>query len=312
MAYFLFKSWTPPIFSDDAVAELTSITVNEDRQLLLIRGRDRRNPILLFLHGEPGIPAMYLAHAFQRDWEKHFVVVHWDQWASGKSFGKGLDPSLIRTSQLISDAEAIVEYLRECFPGQPIFLLGHSHGRHLGAILASRHPEWFSAFIGVGQVADEGSAREIQDAYLSPLLSEYGYGPDAELTQALRAELLFRTGSELHGETSFVPLLITGLLAPEYSFFDAMTVAQGSSFSSAHMKKAMIDGPLMSAVQSFDLPVYIIMGAHDMVTLVGLARRYFDSIEAPDKAFHVVENAAHFPFFEQPARVLEILERVAR
>ena len=311
VAYFLFKSWTPPIFSGNAVAELTSIDVNEDRQFLLIRGRDRGNPLLLFLHGGPGMPAMYLAHAFQREWEDHFVVVHWDQRASGKSYQKESDPDRIRTSQLIADAEAVVEYLRGRFPEQPIYLLGHSHGSYLGALLASRHPDWFAAYVGVGQVADEARTRDLQDAYLRPLLPDYGHAPDAELTEGLREELLFRTGSELHGETSFAPLLITGLLAPEYSFFDAMKVAQGSSFSSTHMKRDLIDGPLMSSARTFELPVYFIMGARDMVTPVALARQYFDSIEAPGKAFYLIEQAAHFPFFEQPGRVLEILERIA-
>jgi pimeloyl-ACP methyl ester carboxylesterase len=77
------------------------------------------------------------------------------------------------------------------------------------------------------------------------------------------------------------------------------------------MKKDAIDGPLMTAVQNFELPVYFIMGARDMVTPVELAQEYFDTIETPRKEFHVVENAAHFPFFEQPGEVLEILERIA-
>ena len=310
-AYFLFKSYTPPIFSSDAVAELTAVEINGDRQFLLIRGKDSKAPVVLFLHGGPGMPAMYLAHAFQRSWEDDFVIVHWDQRASGKSFKEGSDADLMRTSQLIDDAEEVVEYLRGRFPDQRLYLFGHSHGSYLGAILASRHPDWLSAYIGVGQVADEAEAMKLQDAFLKPRLSEFGYDPETVLDEALREELLFKTRSEIYGETSFIPLLLTGLLAPEYSLFDALNVGKGSSFSSAHMKRDVISGSPMTDLRDFDTPVYFIMGAQDMVTPTSLARTYFDQIEAPAKEFHIVERSAHFPFFEQPEAVLSILKRIA-
>jgi hypothetical protein len=56
------KSFTPPIFARDSIAELMAIDVNGDEQHLLIRGTDRSLPVLPFVHGGPGMPAMYLAH----------------------------------------------------------------------------------------------------------------------------------------------------------------------------------------------------------------------------------------------------------
>jgi len=41
---------------------------------------------------------MYLAHDFQRELEKEFVVVHWDQRASGKSFKCVADQVQLSTS----------------------------------------------------------------------------------------------------------------------------------------------------------------------------------------------------------------------
>lgn len=77
---------TPGIEGPLAVAVLEELDLSGSRQWVLIRGQDRTKPVLLFLHGGPGMPAMYLAHAWQSGLERDFVVVHWDRRGAGKSF----------------------------------------------------------------------------------------------------------------------------------------------------------------------------------------------------------------------------------
>jgi pimeloyl-ACP methyl ester carboxylesterase len=298
-ALYSFKSFTPPIFSGAAIAELTPAEINGDRQWLLIRGRDRSAPVLLFLHGGPGMPAMYLAHAFQRDLERHFVVVHWDQRGAGKSFRNDLDPATLTISQLLADTDVVVEYLRKKFHTEKVWLVGHSHGSYLGVLYARRHPGKVAAFIGVGQVADFERERPTQDAFLRSRFADLGLPEDAEISDENREELLFRTGSEIHGETSFLPLVYSGLRATEYSLFDILNVAKGSSFSSANMKYDHSRN-LIADERDFAIPVAVMMGAFDMTTPRMLAREYFGAIDAPDKRWIDFERSAHFPFYEQP------------
>src|SRR5690348_15637832 len=55
-------------------------------QWIQIRGEDRNNPILLFVHGGPGVA--FSASAFTstyRDWEREFTIVQWDQPGAGKT-----------------------------------------------------------------------------------------------------------------------------------------------------------------------------------------------------------------------------------
>jgi hypothetical protein len=74
---FVFYLWftTPAIHGPNSIASLERIRIGDVDQYILIRGNDSLLPVLLFLHGGPGMPAMYLAHAFQHDLEKEFVVV---------------------------------------------------------------------------------------------------------------------------------------------------------------------------------------------------------------------------------------------
>ena len=50
----------------DGVAVLEKVSLGGWPQWILIRGENRSLPVLLFLHGGPGMPMMYLAHSFQR------------------------------------------------------------------------------------------------------------------------------------------------------------------------------------------------------------------------------------------------------
>src|SRR5271167_3009482 len=86
---FVFYLWftpgrTPAIDEPNSIASLERIRIGGVDQYILIRGNASSLPVLLFLHGGPGMPGMYLAHAFQRELEKEFVVVQWDRRGAGK------------------------------------------------------------------------------------------------------------------------------------------------------------------------------------------------------------------------------------
>ncbi len=296
------KSFTPPIFSTNSIADLRALDVNGDEQYLLLRGADRDQPVLLFVHGGPGMPAMYLAHDFQRQLEKHFVVVHWDQRSSGKSFKADASGDQLSTSQLLSDMDVVVDFLRDELSTDRLWLVGHSHGAYLAVLYARRHDDKVCAYVGVGQVTNDsatGPVYSLQREFLEARREELGLEPGVAIDRSNLEDLLFRTGSELYGETSFAPLLLSGLMATEYNLFDSLNVAKGSSFSSRHMRYDM-PRDLLANEWQFNIPVALIMGRYDMVTPTQLAREYFEKIEAPAKAWLEFKETAHFPHFEQP------------
>ena len=308
LAAYTFKSFTPPILASNSIADLTGVSINGDRQYLLLRGRDRSAPVLLFVHGGPGMPAMYLAHDFQRQLERHFVVVHWDQRGAGKSYKKAQDVGSLRISTLLEDMDLVVDALRQRLGQERLWIVGHSHGSYLGALYAGRHPEKVRAFVGVGQVANARDSRtlQLQEAFLRPKLAELGFAPDLPIHAGNVETLLFEAGAEIHGATSFTPLLTSGLVATEYSLFDALNIARGSQLSSRHM---VYDLPtdLVADQPAIGVPVAIVMGEHDYVTPHALAREYFDQLQAPDKEWFVVADTAHFPHFENPAEFTRLL-----
>ena len=294
---------TPAINEPNSIASLERIRIGGVDQYILIRGDDSALPVLLFLHGGPGMPAMYLAHAFQRELEKEFVVVQWDRRGAGKSYRDDIS-STLTTEQLVADTVELTNVLRARFHQDKIYLVGHSWGTYLGMLVIARHPELYRAYVGIGQLARSSPIAGIQDEYI--LQSARRKGDHAAIKKlkekgaSVRETLLFKFGGEIHNATSFLPLLLTGLAAPEYSLRDARNIPKGVSLYSRNFVYNSISGELMDVVTQVQIPVYFFTGRYDYTDPFVLTEQYFSKINAPEKHIVWFEEAAHFPFYEEP------------
>jgi len=117
----------------------------------------------------------------------------------------------------------------------------------------------------------------------------------------VRESLLFKFGGELHNATSFMPLLLTGLAAPEYSLRDARNIPKGVSLYAKHFIYNSISGELMDVITQVEIPVYFFTGRYDYTDPFTLTEEYFSKIKAPEKRIVWFEESAHFPFYEESA-----------
>lgn len=74
------------IHSPNGLNSLEAVQIGGIQQWIQVRGQNVNNPILLFLHGGPGIAFIPMAPAFQTPWEQSFTVVEWDQRGAGKTY----------------------------------------------------------------------------------------------------------------------------------------------------------------------------------------------------------------------------------
>jgi pimeloyl-ACP methyl ester carboxylesterase len=121
---------------------------------------------------------------------------------------------------------------------------------------------------------------------------------------------LFKFGGELKKSKSFFPLIWSGLQAPEYTLSDALKIASGSSFSSSNMKKNILSESIYNEIREYNVPVYFFVGSSDYVTPHELVTEYFQMVSSPEKEIVYFENSAHFPFYEEPERFCNEMNRV--
>lgn len=320
--FIVTRGDTPPITDSSgivlpkSVATLERLSLGGADQYVLIRGHNRNNPILLFLHGGPGMPSMYLAHAFQRALEQDFVVVHWDRRGAGKSYSAlgATDRPTVR--QTLEDTFELTRHLQHRFGQERIYLVGHSWGTYLGLLAVKERPEYYRAYVGMGQVAaDAARTNALRRKFV--LQAADAAGDSAVVSRilgngAVTENDLFRYGGELRGARNFWPLLRLGLQAPEYTLFDVPNVPRGAQRVGSTMVYDLLDGPLDREALRFEIPIAFFLGRYDFNTPSELAEEYLQKIAAPAKYLVWFEESAHFPFLEEPERFHSEMLRLQR
>ena len=309
------------IVTPNGVEKLVSIQIGGSTQWLSIRGKDKRNPVLLFLHGGPGLTFMPSDWTIQGPWEDYFTVVQWDQRGAGKTFSSN-DPKVIEPTmtieQMTNDASEVVTYLRKTFGKQKIFVVGHSWGTILGVAVAQKHPDWLYAYVGVGQYVN--AMRNEQDGYQFAL----SQAKEHKNTEALK-ELegiapypgdLDRLSFEKIGTerkwTGFYGGLAYGrtdldfdndlaTLSPDYTLQDIDNIGAGAGYSVSHLFAPLFRINI-EAVTTFRCPVFLFEGRHDYATSHALAEEWFERIKAPSKKLIWFDNSAHMVMEEEPGK----------
>lgn len=290
-------------------------------QTLLLRGSPR-NPVLLFLHGGPGVSEMSLS-PYMRALERHFLVVHWDQRGAGRSFLPGMSRDVMTLDHLITDTKDLAEMLQGRFQQEKLLLVGHSWGSALGALTAQRYPELFHALVGVGPLV-HGQENETrfynyvleraqQLKRMATLRRLHLLGePDAAANSFLmRWWWLYRMGNLFYQSRDLATALWTGLRF--YAPREVPRYFQALFFSLESLWSTKLRINLFESAASLQVPLYLFAGRHDVVTPTDLAQAYFHEVDAPEKELVWFERSAHCPHLEEPARFAEVLaERVLR
>jgi pimeloyl-ACP methyl ester carboxylesterase len=315
------------ITNPNGIDSLEEIVLGGVKQWVLIRGSDTSNPVLLFLHGGPGSADIFLARHFDGELVDHFVVVHWDQRGAGKSYSPHIPVETMNRGQFISDVRELSELLAKRFNVPKIYLVGHSWGSEIGVLAASRYPELFQAFVGVGQVVEKNEqeeisyrfalemARESHDELAVQELEGIGAPPyDGHTELSLQRKWLERFGGVTHNNTiTFNDYLKIGLTSPDYSLLDGLRFFRGQQFSEEHMWEERMHTNLFQEASRIDIPVHFFAGRYDYNTPSQLTERYFQQIDAPrGKQLVWFENSGHMIPYEEPEKYCNELLRTVK
>ena len=281
--------YSMPIFKENAISEYRTVTLGGIEQSLLIRGNDKSNPVLLYIHGGPGDPETPMIVPYQKEWE---------------------------------------EYLKDTFQVEKIYLVGHSYGTYVGMKCVQMNPDDYYAYVGMGQVGDQQLNEKKLISYATKMAKKEG-NQEALNELATLGDLPYSKkefgskislsrkwttyyGGAIYGERDTNRFIVEALYRPEYSLFDLMGYLGGEALYYTNTEEDQVRWELFNASlakegPSVEVPIYFVQGENDYTTSFKSCEEYFNILEAPYKELIPLTECAHNPIVEKTKEVSEIL-----
>ncbi len=298
------------------------VSINSTKYYLRIRTCNTDNPVVLFLHGGCGSPDRAQVMKYQSPLATNFTLVALDQRGSGYAYNKKEAKTLDLTKEIyVNDVHNVVDYLKQKFNKQKIIIVGHSFGSVLGVWYVQQYPNDVLAYVGVGQCVDYIENEKLSYAWTLQEAEKVGDNKSVAILKRIGAPLdngkyknehqksLMKQRAVLHklGGATYsnrkpywqellfheVPIMLK-----EYSFCGMIKYVKGLSYS-PNTTLAKTNPDFMNTAKKLDVPVYLLLGHHDMNCVYTLAEKWFEQLEAPDKKIVWFENSAHSPQWEE-------------
>jgi pimeloyl-ACP methyl ester carboxylesterase len=328
VAVLLGSQWTAhthPVLGADgkslpnSIATVEKVRLGGADQWLIIRGEDVTKPVLLFLSGGPGASEAARVVRFNQELEKHFVVVIWEQRGCGKSYPSLNPKAKLTIDQYTADLIELTDLLRARFDEDKIYLVGHSWGTIIGVRAAQARPDLFHAYVGTAQMVN---VRETDEMIYQMVLDHSRSTGDTAFVRTLEtqgpppyfgrspiqpyATLFGREYALFEAPNIKNPeyrrdgdILMLMLKQPEYGWLDRAYYLLGlmNTFNVVYPQLQEMD--LRQDATRFDLPVYLVLGRHDMNNPSPIPEDYFNKLEAPSKQLVFFEDSGHGMIWEE-------------
>ncbi|GAA0358611.1 alpha/beta fold hydrolase [Bacillus horti] len=329
----LFSTKKDFMISEQGISQIEKVMIGGIQQYLLIQSENVSNPVLLILHGGPGLPipgvssrsSDFVLATTTKELVKHYTLIFWDQRGSGKTFDKQISMESLNIDQFISDTHEVVQFLKNKFNEQKIYLAGYSWGTILGLRLVHENPSDFHAYIGISQIVNwtqndvlclewtlnkarsnknDKAIRELEQCGHPP----YTESPDQWVTlrkwMAKYKTMIYTDGHVKHPGMKLAISLL--LRSPDYSIQDTInTMAGFQKIYTQRMIEDFAEINFNETIKKVEVPVYFLHGRKDVHVYGELVDEFYEALEAPaGKHFFWLEKSSHI-YHPDDAREIE-------
>jgi len=277
--------------------------------------------VVIMLHGGPGLANSYVAY-YQQPYFDFCNVIYYDQRGAGKTQLKNkTTPDSLSLDILLEDLRQTVEYAKQKYQTDRIFLAGHSWGTMLGTQYILKHPKSVAGYIGYGQVVASTTQDRAYYEHVKAAVIKSGNQEDMKALDSIEnsfpniaRENFFKEYSTL-SEVGFKYDFMTNNVFEIYSNSPTWTPddeAQAAYIEELNQKlyAEVLWGYDIRNVKEYSVPIYYILGRHDEMTSSTLAAEYFDTIASPKKGLYWVEDAGHLLDTDNPSAFFKAVKEI--
>jgi proline iminopeptidase len=287
----LLLSSTLKVSAQAAVADKTSF-IESDGAQLFVRQVGSGKPLLI-VHGGPGLSHDYLAPQLIDLLAGHYLLVFYDQRASGRSTGVE-DTTQLTIDRFIAD----IEFLRKSLALDRIHVVGHSFGGLLAMYYAMAHPDAVEKLILIDSTPASWEP-------FFPLIKQRHAARQTESERQEIAEIRKAAAVNGHDTVSlhrfykiyFRPFFSDPRRTEELELGITSQWATNSIITFAHIMKDLGEHDILHTLPRITAPTLLIHGAESVIPV--------ESAEAiarqiPNARLTVLKGIGHFPYIEAP------------
>jgi len=283
--FFASILFSPGVFGK-SIHESLSIKAGNILQWIKIDGDNDQDPVLLFLHGGPGGSVMSYANRFTKDLQKHFIVVQWDQRETSKTKSLNSSSEPLTISLIEKDAVEVINYLRNKFHQDKIYLVGHSWGGFLALEVASHHPELLAACFAASPMVHQIESEKMALDKMKAIAGEQNNKNALQELDIIK--IPFENGTQLFFHRKWLYLLIN---MQQPSFTKSYVENWSTVWLSIYNEACAIN--FSEAAPEIKCPIYFLIGRKDFQTNFNLAKSYFEKLKAEKKELFWFNDSAH-------------------
>lgn len=309
--------------AENEISEVREFSLGGIPQKVMLEGRKKSNPLVICLHGGPGLPIPFSVgcRGLFPDITKDLTLVCWDQFGCGAN-NAPIDDSFT-IGRFVDMTLDLIKEVRSLFPDNKILLLGMSWGSILALKAAKEAGELIDGAVSYGQVLcnmvfhDEVfTALEQSDmpAGKKKQLNRLREQPTVDNAKIIMTWM--RKYTEAYqckaGEKQSTNGLIWGLLTgPDYRLRDFLAIAANGYAKNSSLLQELTEIDLRDELKEIQVPYVMIQGDHDLVTSTKQVNACMEKNKNICLRMVTVENSGHFPNPPAMDKIFDMLKELA-
>jgi len=278
--------------------------------------------VIIMLHGGPGLANSYVAY-YQQPYLDFCNVVYYDQRGAGKTQLKNqVKPDSLTLDILLEDLKQTIEYVKQKYETNRVFLAGHSWGTMLGTQYIIKYPRDVAGYIGYGQVVAGAAQDRSYYEYLKAAALGSGEQDDIKKISSVNDNFPDVAPEEYFKEYALLAelgynkydFMVNDVFeiysnSPVWTSEDEIQAAYIEEFNQKLYAEVLFGYDIRN-VKEYNVPVYYILGRHDEMTSSTISAEYFETIQAPKKGLYWIEDAGHLLDTDNPAAFFNVIKEI--
>lgn len=296
------------IIAGNQISKVVTLDLAGYPQKVIIEGKCESLPVVIVLHGGPGMPPPFClgARGMFPELTKRFLMVYWDQLGCGGNRNpkaKGLS-----ISNYVDMTVDLIQKIKQQFPKNRLYLFSISWGAVLSAFVVRRHPGLVDGVLAWGQFIREPWLNpDAMDALKASKISKKKMQRisrlNAENFDVAGLKLIYRSLSKytdgyIHRAYPSMPMrkLLAGYLrSPDYSLGDLASFMSNEAMLNIAIYRELLTLDFSDVLSQVTVPYKIYYGESDMVCTSKAAIAQMKKCPNPNLSITIVERSGHMP-----------------